>query len=107
MTVTSTLTAGQRVTLLKIDDMMAMTHRYELEVRNVLEVQAVGYQGLKRRVATVRQRGKRKEQFLDLAQDDILINGWNVPFKADTEESGVFSGNACFNLVGDPAAIRE
>ncbi len=25
-----------------------------------------------------------------------------MPFKTDTECSGVFSGNACFNLVGDP-----
>jgi hypothetical protein len=106
MTPTSTLTAGQRVTLLKIDEMMAMTHRYELEVRSVLEEKAVGYEGRKRRVATVRQRGKRKDHYLDLAEDDILLDGWNVPFKADTEESGVFSGNACFNLVGDPAAIR-
>ena len=30
-----------------------------------------------------------------------------MPFKTDTECSGVFSGNACYNLVGDPAAIRE
>ena len=38
------LTLGQRVTLLKIDDCLAMTHRHELEVRRVLEPQAVGYQ---------------------------------------------------------------
>jgi hypothetical protein len=34
------LTIGQKVTLLKIDDMLAMSHRYELEVRDVLEPQA-------------------------------------------------------------------
>ena len=101
------LTAGQRVTLLKIDDMMAMTHRYEVEVRAVLEPQAVGYEGRKTRLAMVRQRGKRKDQYLDLAADDIVLDGWNLPFRADTEGSGVFSGNACYNLVGDPEAIRQ
>ena len=102
-----TLHAGQRVTLFKIDDVMALTHRYELEVRRVLEPQPVGYEGRKQRVAEVRQRGKRKDQYLDLAADDILLDGWGLPFKTDTEGDGVFSGNACYNLVGEPEAIRH
>jgi hypothetical protein len=106
MTATSTLTARQRVTLLNIDDTMAMTHRYELEIRQVQDGQAVAYEGRKRRVATVRQRGKRKEQYLDLAADDILLKGWDLAFKADTECDGVFAGSATYNLVGDPAVIR-
>jgi hypothetical protein len=101
------LAVGQRVTLLKIDDCMAMTHRYELEVRSVLEPQAVGYEGRKQRVALIRQRGKRKEQYLDLAGDDILLDGWALPFHTDTEGNGVMAGNACYNLVGDPEAIRQ
>jgi hypothetical protein len=101
------LSVGQRVTLLKIDDCMAMTHRYEFEVRQVLEPHAVGYQGSKKRVAVVRQRGKRKDFYLDLAADDILLDGWGLPFRTDTEGAGVMAGNACYNLVGDPAAIRE
>ena len=101
------LTAGQRVTLLRIDDCMAMTHRFELEVRQTVDPQAVGYQGSKTRLAVVRQRGKRKDFYLDLAADDILLDGWGLPFRADTEGGGVFSGNACYNLVGDPEAIRQ
>ena len=101
------LTAGQRVTLLRIDDCMALTHRFELEVRQTVEPQAVGYQGKKTRLAVVRQRGKRKESYLDLAADDILLDGWGLPFRADTEGGGVFSGNACYNLVGEPEAIRQ
>ena len=101
------LATGQKVTLLKIDDMMAMTHRYELEVRSVLKPEAVGYEGRKQRVATVRQKGKRKEFYLDLAADDIVLDGWDQPFRADTECGGVFSGNACYNLVGDPEVIRD
>ncbi len=98
---------GQRVTLLKIDDCLAMTHRYEMEVRSVLEPQAVGYEGRRQRVATVRQRGRRKEFYLDLAADDILLDGWALPFRTDTEGGGVIAGNACYNLVGDPEAIRQ
>jgi hypothetical protein len=101
------LSVGQRVTLLKIEDCMAMTHRYELEVRRVLDAEAVGYEGRQQRVAVVRQRGKRKDQYLDLAGDDILLDGWDVPFKTDTEGDGVMSGNACYNLIGEPETIRQ
>jgi hypothetical protein len=101
------ISLGQRVTLLKIDDCMAMTHRYEFEVRSVQEPKAVGYEGRKLRVAVVRQKGKRKDFFLDLAADDILLDGWGLPFRTDTEGSGVIAGNACFNLVGDPETIRQ
>jgi hypothetical protein len=45
------LCIGQRLTLLKIDECLAMTHRYELEVRTVLDPQAVGYEGRRQRVA--------------------------------------------------------
>ena len=88
------LAIGQRLTLLTIDSMMALTHRYELEVRSVQEPQAIGYEGREQRVATVRQRGRRKNQYLDLAADDILLDGWGVPFRADTECGGVFSGGS-------------
>jgi hypothetical protein len=101
------LTVGQRVTLLRIDDMLAMCHRYELEVRKALDAQAVGYEGRQLRVAIVRQRGKRKEFYLDLAADDILLDGWGLPFRTDTEGNGVMAGNACYNLVGNPEAIRQ
>jgi hypothetical protein len=101
------LSPGQRVTLLKIDECMAMTHRYELEIRQVLTPEAVGYGKCKQRVAIVRQRRKRKDFYLDLAADDILLDGWDLPFCADTEAGGVMAGNACYNLVGQPEAIRE
>jgi len=101
------LSVGQQVTLLKIDDCLAMTHRYELQVRTVTEPQRVGYEGRRQRVAVVRQRGKRKDFYLDLAADDIVLDGWDLPFRTDTEGAGVFSGNACYNLVGEPEVIRD
>ncbi len=101
------LSKGQRITLLTISESMALTQRHELEVRAVTDPQAVGYQGRKQRVAVVRQRGKRKDVYLDVGADDILLDGWDVPFHTDMEAGGVFSGNACYNLVGEPEAIRE
>ncbi|HEY2787419.1 MAG TPA: hypothetical protein VGJ05_20860 [Fimbriiglobus sp.] len=100
------LVAGQRVTLFRIDEMLAMTSRFEFAVRSVLDPQPVGYEGRKQRMAVVRQRGRRKDVYLDLAADDIVLDGWDLPFRADTEEGGVMAGNACYNFVGEPEAIR-
>jgi hypothetical protein len=98
---------GQKFTLLRIDDMMAMTHRYEFEVREARPepFEQVGYHK-RPRLAVMRLRGKRKDAYLDLKPDDIVLDGWNVPFLADTECAGVYSGNACYNLVGNPGVIR-
>src|SRR5262249_39864589 len=34
-------------------------------------------------------------------------DGWDVPFKADSECSGVWIGHACYNLFGEPEAILQ
>ena len=49
-----TLFVGQRVTLLKIDECLAMTHRYEFEFRKALESERVGYEKRLTRLAVVR-----------------------------------------------------
>jgi hypothetical protein len=66
----------------------------------------VGYEGKKLRVAVVRQKGKRKDFSLDMGAEEILLDGWEVPFRTDTEMDGIWAGNACYNLVGEPEAIR-
>ena len=80
------LSVGQRVTLLKIDECMAMTHRYELELRQLLDPQAVGYAGRRQRLAVVRQRGKRKEFYLDLI-DDLTTRADYVPPTAEDKRA--------------------
>jgi hypothetical protein len=87
------LTVGQRLTLLKIDPMLAWTHRYEVEVRQVLEPHTVEHHESRQRLA--------------LAHDDIVLDGWDLPLRADSECARVIHGNACYNLVGDPAVIRH
>jgi hypothetical protein len=101
------LTKGQRITLLKIDEALAMSHSYEMEIRQTLDPHPVGYEGRKTRVAIVRQRGKRKDLYLDLGADEIVLDSWEVPFRTDTECAGVMAGNACYNLVGEPEVIRD
>ena len=108
------LSVGQQVTLLTIDEALAMTHRFELEIRQVQTPERVGYEGRLTRVAVVRQRGKRKMFYLDLRADAILLDGWELPFCTDLEAYSadkmggvVCCGNACYNLVGDPDAIRQ
>lgn len=109
------LRQNDRVTLLRIDDMMAMCHRYEFTVTKSLEVmegfERVGYEKRNVRVATVKQRGKRKEAYLDIKPGDILLHGWDLPFKTDTEcvrdgSGSIMSGNACYNLIGIPSIIK-
>jgi hypothetical protein len=101
------LRVGQKLTLIWIDSMMALSHRQEIEVRSVQEPTRTGYQNEKTRQGTYRVRGKRKDYYLDLGHDTLVFDGWDIPFKVDSEVGNTFSGNACFNLVGDPAVIRE
>jgi len=69
------LSTGRRGTLLRIDEALALTHRYELEVRELVKPERVAYQRQKTRLVAVRQRGMRKDFYLDLGADEILLDG--------------------------------
>jgi hypothetical protein len=75
------LQVGQKRTLVWIDDVMALTHRQEIEIRSVIEPIKVGYEGRNTCVGTYRVRGKRKDFFLDLKPDTLVFDGWNVPLR--------------------------
>jgi len=104
----SNLHVNQRLTIFTIDSILAMTHRRFIEIRGVKPApERVGYDN-HLRLGTYREKGKRrKEFFFDLPDDALVFDGWDVPFTADTDGGGMICGNACFNLVGDPAVIRE
>jgi hypothetical protein len=101
------LYVGQRLTIITIDDALGLTHRIEIEIRDVQPPQPTGYENEKTRLGTCRMRGKRKDFQFAIARDTLVFEGWDIPFRADTDGGGMFSGNACYNLVGDPAVIRE
>jgi hypothetical protein len=44
---------------------------------------------------------------VDVAPYDLVLDGWELPFRTDTESGGVMAGDACYNLIGEPASIRE
>ena len=103
------LHVGQRLTIFFIDHMVAWTHRQQIEIRSVSEpCDVIDYSGeTKTRLGTFKLPRKQKEFYFDLAADVLVFDGWDVPFKPDTAGSGMISGNACYNLVGDPAVIRQ
>ena len=101
------LHVGQRLTIITIDDALGLTHRIEIEIRDVQPPQPTGYQNEKTRLGICRMRGKRKDFAFAIARDTLVFEGWDIPFRVDTDGGGMFSGNACYNLVGDPAVIRE
>jgi hypothetical protein len=111
-------TEGQKLTIIAISEMMAHTTRSEIKLVSVLpEPERVGYQNAKLRVGGFVNKGKRKPYYLDLRADTLVFEGWDLPIIVDSElpakpsTSGMmvsgFSGNACFNLCGDPAVIRD
>ena len=102
------LKTGQKITVIKISS-MAITSKYELEIIEPLIPTRQGYNNEEERLAVAKQRGKRKTIYFDTSPGrglDIVLNGWDLPLKVDSE-TGMFRGNACFNLVGDHFTIKE
>lgn len=65
-------------------------------------------QGDKIVVELPRASHKRKVQLMGFPLDhDTLVFLGDAPFKADRESSNVAHGNACLNLVGDIAVVKE
>ena len=116
------LAVSQLLTLFSIDDVLAMTHRNELKIVQVLETPEfrpdyVNATRGKWRLGAYKQKGKRKAYYLDLKLDNcLLFEGWGLGVLTDGEapaefKSGMavtsYAGNACFNLHGDPEKIKS
>lgn len=89
----------KKYTIVIIDSIMAMTHRQEITITQKKEIGG-------KAVYIYKNRGKRSEFIFDVGRG-FVFEGWNVPFKVDTDVGGVMRGNACFNFVGDPGVIRD
>jgi hypothetical protein len=116
------LTPG-RYTVFTIFDWMAHTQKMEIELLTTppeLEFRPdhVNAPRGRHRLGTFKQRGKRKQFFLDVKLHGTLIfAGWDLDLLTDSEWSErhrdpgsnvyhAFSGNACFNLGGTVAHVR-
>ena len=79
-------------------NILAMTSRQEIEV-------------VASDLVIMKIRGKRGTSALRTFREEpnnfILLDGWDLPVKADTD-GNTFMGNACFNFVAEtPEIVRE
>lgn len=60
---------------------------------------------------TYSQERKRKQYYLNLGKDTMIFEGWEQPFKLDSDMSpsggSIMRGNAALNFIGDPDEIRQ
>lgn len=92
---------------------MAHTQKHEIEIVSILDTPEehrsyVNGPVAAHRFGSMKERGKRKQFYLDIKTEALVFDGWDCPLQTDSEVlKGSFSGNACFNLGGmTPAAIR-
>lgn len=103
-TISSPFTAGQKLTIISISE-GGHTVKRQIQVATVAEVTprlhyqngpVDGY-----RYGTYKEKGKRKEFYLDIQLDALVFDGWDIPILIDNEIPGYggFHGNACLNLT--------
>ena len=109
---------GQTLTLITFGG-LAQTTKVEVAITSLLEKpeDLLRYRSgplESRRIGLMKIRGKRKELYLDIRDDALVFDGWDLPIKIDSEvpsaRGGVsfcFSGNACYNLAGDADLIKD
>lgn len=96
---------GLRLTIIGIG-VIAQTQKQEIEL--VMAADRSGQPAL-----AFKNRGKRKLfLFREPDNDTLVFEGWDIPVKTDqelrrTDGCTRFSGNACINLAGDPAVLKE
>lgn len=100
---------GGKYSVYKINETMAMTHKTEI---NVKEIQDEGRsvifskpRGRKRFILKLESRSYQSAPILPFV--GAIFEGWNQPIHCDTEFStGTMRGNACYNFVGSVLEIR-
>lgn len=83
------LAKGQKITVFTISEMIAITCCNELEVTGEIAGRP-----------TFKPKGKRKQFYFNHEKEQIIFEGWNLPFASDSDRLNTFSGNACFNFAG-------
>lgn len=91
------LSEGDKITVFGIGGFMANTTKTEWTVMGKEGDRYIG-----------RPRGKRKQYYIALDNEKIVLRGWDCPVKVDSEirvdegsfTRSTFRGNACYNLAG-------
>lgn len=98
---------GQKYTLYRVSESMAMTVKTEITIKDVEEKRIVftKSKGRKRFELSFESRHYQSAPLLPLKA--AIFEGWNQPIKCDTEQSqGVMRGNACLNFLGSVDDVR-
>ena len=91
-------TVGQKLTVIRVNG-MAMCQKNEIKVTDANAASSF--------VHAV-QRGKRKSGIFKVGVEMLVFDGWDLPISTDfSSGAGMIHGNACFNLVGDAATIKD
>ena len=88
-----------------------------INVNDKLTIFAVNFMGITSRSEIViakflvgkpvfKQKGKRKEYYLDINEKTAIFKGWDIPIHCDSE-GGSFRGNACLNFIGSKEEIKN
>jgi hypothetical protein len=93
--------AGQKLTIFSLN-MMAMTSRDEV----TFEGEQSGGKLIVSERPKPRQR-KIRRWVVEPENDTLVFDGWDLPITSDMAAGGSFRGNACLNMVGDIAVIRD
>ena len=98
---------GKKYTIYRISEMMAMTSKTEITVKEIEDGRIIFTKrnGRKRFIISFQSRG---DQFSPMAPFTAgIFQDWDQPIKCDTEfASGVMRGNACYNFIGIPLEIQ-
>ena len=100
---------GDVLTIIGISDFMETTTRASVKATGITTSDG-------RQIFTENKKGARKKFTLRAFGNEKIVFKGEVPFKIDSEVERPdgkgftvrkFSGNACFNFVGDPNVIKD
>ena len=89
------LKIGGNYTTFEISDFMASTVQRQIVIKEIVNGEYI-----------FAAKGKRKKYYVNTGKKIAYFEGHDLPFKADSETSS-FTGNACYNLIGDVAVIKD
>ncbi len=94
-TQTTKFEVGKPYTLFSISSWLAHTMKAEIKVTREIDGRY-----------TFKERGKRKEYWVEVDKTTVVFEGWDLPIHCDSE-GNKFSGNARLNFVGDEKEVLD
>ena len=105
-TLQAVLKVGEKYTIYRMNSTIAAAFKREITIKELTEDGIIYTEGggRKRYIMCYEDRHYSCAPLKPLSC--AFFAGWGQPFRLDTEGDR-WSGNACFNFIGDPAALRE